>query len=222
MTESSSLISPTHPAPVPQAPREEQQRLRLMAAMTEAVAAKGYAATTIADVVGRARVSRRTFYEQFADKEDCFLAAYDLAAQMVMGEITGAASRDVAWEHRVRDGIDAYLAGMAREPAVTRVFLVEILAAGPRALARRRQVHERFAALLRALVDAARCEHPRLGELSPDVSLALIAGINELVLVSMESGRLDVPRLRDAASELVRAVIASAVIPAGEQRTGRP
>src|SRR2546430_485761 len=66
------------------------QRGRLVEAMAQVVAEKGYPATTVADVVERAGVSRRTFYEQFADKEACFLAAYDVGLSAVLGRIREA------------------------------------------------------------------------------------------------------------------------------------
>src|SRR5919201_6795907 len=73
--------------------REEviaSQRGRMLAAMAEVVAQKGYARTTVADVLSRARVSRETFYEQFSDKEDCFLAAYDFSVEAMLEAITDA------------------------------------------------------------------------------------------------------------------------------------
>jgi hypothetical protein len=75
---------------------------------------------------------------------------------------------------------------MVQEPALTRVFLVEILAAGPRALILRRRVHERFAEQQRALVEELRRARPELPELSPAMSLAAVAAVNELVLLALD------------------------------------
>ena len=184
-------------------------RVRLMIGMAEAVAEKGYASTTISDVVRHARVSRRTFYEQFEDKEDCFLAAYEGAAGLILEAIAAAAGKARTWEGRMTAGLRAYFDGMVQEPGLTRVFLVDILGAGPRALERRRQVHERFAAQQRALVDELRVDQPGLAELSPAMSLALVAAINELVMLAVEeaqAGRGTGP-LREAAADLLRAVV---------------
>ena len=184
-------------------------RVRLMIGMAEAVAEKGYAATTIADVVRHASVSRRTFYEHFEDKEACFLAAYEGAAALILDIVARAAGREGPWEERLMGGLSAYLDAMVEEPALTRVFLVEILGAGPRALERRREVHERFASLQRAMVEALRADHPELAQLSPPMSIALVAAINELVLLAVEEApdaeRIDA--LRETAAELLRAVI---------------
>ena len=120
-----------------------------------------------------------------------------------------AAAPSLPWEERMMAGLAAYLDGMVQEPALTRVFLVEILGAGPGALARRRQVHERFAAQQRALVDELRAERPELPELTPAMSMALVAAINELVLLAVEKaaeGGLT-EALRETAADLLRAVI---------------
>lgn len=190
--------------------RAEAQRVRLMLGMTDAVAEKGYAAVTIGDVVRHAGVSRRTFYERFPDKEACFLAAYDFVTELIRTEIADAARQDLPWEQRLLAGVDAYLAGMVREPAMTRVFVIEILGAGPAAIARRRDVHERFAELLRTLVEEARAgDGTRLEPLSVPASLALIGGLNELILVATEAAGSEVAlaAVRDEATRFVRSVI---------------
>src|SRR6476659_5078578 len=102
--------------PLPRGPhslsRDEvvaSQRGRMIEAMAETVAEKGYAATTVADVVARAGVSRKTFYEHFADREECFLAAYDAAVDALFARVaervaTGAPEGD-DWQGRVRAGV---------------------------------------------------------------------------------------------------------------------
>lgn len=186
-------------------------RGRLIVAMVNAVAARGYGATTIADVVALAKVSRRTFYECFADKEACFLAAYDAATDLLLAAINDAVNSGAPWQERLLAGVNAYLEGVAREPAVSRVFLVEVLGAGPRALARRREVISRFAAQLRELVTIGTQDLDGVRVLSEDMSIAIVGGVNELVLVKVEQDRIpDIPTLRLAAAELVRVVVTEA------------
>ncbi len=187
-------------------------RARLLAGVAEAAATKGYAATTVADIVGRAQVSRRTFYEHFADKDACFLAAYDRCADMLIGLIGQTVeTSDAPWHERVELGVSAYLHAMAGEPALTRVFLVDILAAGPQAIARRRAAHRRFAELLLELVERHRDELPAGVSLDPAMANAIIGGVNELVLLAVEDDRAgELPRLADTAARLVRAVLAPA------------
>lgn len=177
--------------------------------MTEAVGSSGYAATTISDVVRRARVSKRTFYEHFADKEACFLAAYDAASETILRIVGEAARQRGRWDERIENAVRAYLDAMAARPELDRAFLVEILGAGPRALARRREHIARFADQLVALTDALRREEPTLLPLSTPVATALVAGINELVLEAVERNRVpELPELSDAATALIRRAIA--------------
>jgi AcrR family transcriptional regulator len=168
------------------------QRGRLLEAMAEAVADKGYAATTVADVVSRAGVSRKTFYEHFRDKEGCFLAAYDTGVEVLLGELASraeAAGPEAGWRERVRGGIHAYLEVLASEPAFAHTFLVEVTAAGPRARERRDEVHRRFVELLRGQVALARADHPELPEVPEPVYAAIVGGINEVVSSWVREGR---------------------------------
>src|SRR4051812_24329832 len=93
------------------------QRGRMLDAIAETVALRGYGATTVADVVERAGVSRKTFYEHFRDKEECFLVAYDTGVEVLMATM------------RAGEPIRAYLETLAAEPAFARTFLIEIGAA---------------------------------------------------------------------------------------------
>ena len=157
-------------------------RGRLLGGLAAAIVEKGYAAATIADVVAHARVSKRTFYEQFADKEACYLALYDVISDQLLGVIARAAEGGRPWRERLRAAAAAYLEELAAEPALTRAFLLEIQAAGPRALARRREVHRRFAGLLRELTERAAADEPGLRPLSPALATAVVGGINELLI----------------------------------------
>jgi AcrR family transcriptional regulator len=163
-------------------------RERLVLGMAAAVAERGYAATTITDVVRHARVSRRTFYEHFADKEACFLAAYDAVSDSLLAAIADATSGAATWEARILAGVHAYLRALAAEPAVARVFIVEILSAGAPALARRRVVLGRFAAHVQAQVDDARAAGAPVAPLGDAAALALVGGIHESVLAALEDG----------------------------------
>jgi AcrR family transcriptional regulator len=175
------------------------QRGRLIEAMAETVAAKGYAATTVADVIARAGVSRKTFYEQFRDKEVCFLAAYDTGVELLLDALreAGDDSQDVLTRARARTR--AYLETLAGEPAFARTFLIEVAAAGDAARERRDAVHERFAALLREQVDAAREALPELPVPPEEVYLAAVGATDLLVSRLVARGRTaELPQLEDA------------------------
>lgn len=186
----------------------DENAARLLEGLASAIAEKGYAATTIADIVRHAHVSKRTFYEHFEDKEACFLASYQAVTERLMATIALAVNPDVDWQTQLHAAARAYLHLLEENPALTRTFLVEIHAAGPRALELRRKVHQQFAELLRGLVNSGRRKHPEIRPLSPNMATAIVGAINELVLVAVEGGG----RLRDlerTATELLSAVLLS-------------
>jgi len=175
----------------------ESQRERMLVAIADAVAEKGYANTAVADVIDRAGVSRRSFYEHFANKEDCFLAAYDAGVSGLLGEIAAAEERGgddlVA---RARDGTEAYLQILADNPAFARTFLIEVLGAGPAALERRTAVHARFAQRFAESISRARAGHPELPEPPAHVVRAMVGAIHELVTQHLlEHGATTLPEL---------------------------
>ena len=165
------------------------QRARMLEAMAETVAERGYGAVTVADVVAGAGVSRKTFYEHFADKEACFQAAYDLGAEVLLEEITEAFAGNGGntWEQRMEAGARAFLDTLAAYPAFARTFLLEAPAAGPAAVERRAAVHARYADLLRGALKA----RPDLPQPPREVALVAIAGINEVVAERIRSRGFD-------------------------------
>jgi AcrR family transcriptional regulator len=195
--------------PLAPAPADEV-RARVLAGMAAAVAEKGYAAATIGDVARLARISKRTFYDHFADKEACYLAAYEAAAERLLGVVAAAARSRGPASERVEGVARAYLTALAADPATTRTFLVEILGAGPRAVQLRQAVHRRFAELLRRLVE----DDPDargVVALSGPMATAVVGGINELVITAVADGGVeDLPALSPDVARLVHgALVAS-------------
>ena len=175
---------------------EASQRARLLEAVGRAVAGKGYAAATIDDVVRGAGVSKKTFYEHFADKEGCFLAAYEAAADELFRRVLEAHGTSHDWLERTRAGIAAYLRWLAAEPALARVFLIEVAAAGPRAAQARERLRDRYAVLLRELQEEARADIPSLPILPEEVFHAAVAAVDELVVRRIrESSAESLPEL---------------------------
>jgi AcrR family transcriptional regulator len=192
----------------------DPHRARLIEGMAEAIIEKGYAAATIADVVRHARVSKRTFYEHFAAKEDAFLATYSALTDEMLQVIADAVAGDRPWRERVDAGVRAYLEALAERPALTRTFLMEIQAAGPRALALRRDVMRRFADGLRTITEQVAREEDGVRPLSDELATAVAGGINELMLRAVEQGREDeLTGLQDAAADLIRAVVTRSEAP---------
>lgn len=126
----------------------ENQRERLLNGIVEAAAKYGYNATTIGKIAAAAKISRRTFYEHFSDKEDCFLAAYEMVDAHVRGEMLSATEGE-PWPERVRARLAVMLDVLSRDDAIARFFLVEPLAAGGGIAARYRDAMQLLAGLLR-------------------------------------------------------------------------
>jgi len=143
------------------------QRGRLLEAMAQRVAEQGYAATTVAHVIARAGVSRKTFYEHFADKRACFLAAWEVGNEILLDQVLAAGAAASDWRARLRAGADAFLEVLAAEPDFARSFMVEVLSVGEDALARRAEILERFADALAETHRQALAEGADLGEVPP-------------------------------------------------------
>jgi len=124
----------------------------MLTATVEAVEEVGYARLTVAQVIGRAKVSRKTFYDVFLDREDCFLAAFNEAVARMDAIATEAYEGEDSWREGMRAGLVALLAFLNAEPGLARLCVVEALGAGPRVLERRAELLEQ----LKAVVDRGR------------------------------------------------------------------
>jgi AcrR family transcriptional regulator len=160
------------------------QRERALRAMVEAVADRGYAETRVVDVIERAGLSRKTFYELFGDKEECFLAAYDEVSGRLYA-VTEEAFENAAgqpWAERIREAITALVEELAADQAAARFAVIEVLAAGPKALARRDAAIRQFT----GFIDAGRSESSL--ELPGLTSTAIVGGIYELLYTEILHG----------------------------------
>jgi AcrR family transcriptional regulator len=174
------------------------QRARLLEATGRAVAEKGYAAATIDDIVRGAGVSKKTFYEHFPDKLGCFLAAYEAASDELFEHVRAAQDSAGDWVERTRAGVHAYLRWLAAEPALARVFLIEIAAAGPEALERRERVRDRYAERMRELQTT--------NSVPDDIFHAVVAAVDDLVVRRLRTGD-DVRELEPTILELQLALL---------------
>jgi AcrR family transcriptional regulator len=211
------LAVPSGPLPAGHHPLSREvvlasQRGRLLEAMAQAVAEHGYGATTVAHVVAHAGVSRKTFYEHFRDKEDCFLALYDTGIAYVLQRIIEALSQDDADqdpEVRIASGLGAFLTLLSEEPSFSRAIILEVHAAGSNALARRRATLEAFAQRYQEVNEQARAGDPTIPRLSPDIAVALVGAILEVVAIRVEDNRADtLPSLTEPLTEFVKQHVA--------------
>jgi AcrR family transcriptional regulator len=134
---------------LPRALVAENQRERLLSGVVDAVAEHGYNPTTIAHIAAAAKISRRTFYEHFEGKQDCFLAAYEMIEAHVLDSMLAAPGTDEPWPDRVRARLAALLDVLSRDGAISRCFLIEPLAAGGEVAARYRDAMQLLAGTLR-------------------------------------------------------------------------
>lgn len=170
-------------------PREAvtaSQRNRIHQAMVEVVSERGYPETRVVDVIGVAGVSRKTFYELFDSKEDCFLAAYDVLLDNLLEETTESfeSRAGAAWAERVCAALEALLEHLASHPDEARFAIVEVLAAGPKALARRDAALRQFTGFLEAGRSETSVELPGI------TSLSLAGGVNELLYSEILHGAI--------------------------------
>jgi AcrR family transcriptional regulator len=180
------------------------QRERILSAVAKAGAALGYGEMSVDAIIERAGVSRRTFYDHFKNKEDAFLAAYDAAIHQQVRHVRLAYLKHSTVRERLRAGIGAFLEFLANEPEFARMCIVEALAAGPHALARRNAAMRMFAEIIEENID----------ELIPGCPVAALAaelivgGIHEVVYIRILTGRTDeLPGLVD---DLLTAILVGA------------
>jgi AcrR family transcriptional regulator len=169
----------------------ESQRWRLLEAMIETVAKVGYANASVADAIAIAGVSRKTFYEHFRDKEACFLAAYDAVSRRLLEAIIATGAAHPIGPIRRRAQLARLLHGLASDPLGARVFLVEIPAAGAKAIRARQRRDVEFA---RAFLD----------DLDPIERTAIAGGVNAVIIAELLDGRAArLPALLDVLAAFV-------------------
>ena len=165
------------------------QRDRLMRAMAKTVAEYGYQETTVRRLLGRAGLSRRTYYELFDDKEDCFLAAYDEAIDYVLGLAVEAYQQGETPEEKIERGLRGFLQFCADEPDVARMCIVEVLA---------------------ALMEGALNELRGDEQLSQLSARGLIGGVHELIYTPIDRGETE--QLPDLAEQIVASQVTPLVL----------
>lgn len=169
--------------------REEvaaSQRARLLAAIAALVAEHGYGRATVTATARRAGVSPNVFYEHFSDKEECFLAAYDVFAAALLARIGEEIAPTLDWHDFISAAAGSYLRALEAERAAARAFLLEMDGAGAEARARRRSAFAAFAAVFRDRHEQIRARDPSLGPLPDSVFLGLVHGMRALVCDALE------------------------------------
>lgn len=182
-----------------------EHRHRLLEGLAQAVAEKGYADVTIADIVREAGVSRRTFYEHFAGKPQALIALFEAASHNALQVLRQAIDPARDWQAQVEQAMTAYLGCLAQNPVLLRTLFIDILGLGAPGLAARRRVNGEIARFMGSVINA--CQATPV--LDDDMAMAVVGGIHELVLQAIEQERLvaALPELADLTGRLVRAVV---------------
>ena len=148
------------------------QRARMLSAMFDVVAQRGAGSVTVAHVVERSGVSRRTFYENFSDREDCLLASFERALTLASQRVIPAYESEKGWREQIRAGMVAFLAFCDEQPSVAGMLVCESQASGPRVAQRRTEILAR----LTRIVDEGR-EEGKAENLSPLAAEGTIGGV---------------------------------------------
>ena len=194
-------------ATIPTSPAAHEHRVRLVQALGSAAADRGFAATTIADIVREAGVSKRTFYEHFSSKESCFLELYRLVSASALRTLSEALPPDRPWQSQVELALGAYLAHLSAGPRLLRMLFVDVHHLGEAGAAVRREVMQHLADFMLQTVNRPGPGGMPGRALSPTMAMAAVGGIHELVLQAIEQQQeAELTRLTTAACEIVRAL----------------
>lgn len=176
---------PRGPQALPREQVAEDQRERLFDAMVASINERGFAGTTISDLVGRAGVSRRSFYEHFANKEACLLGAFDASAERLTRRLFEAYDPAAAWDEQVERVTRALLAATLERPDAARLVCVEVAAAGPAGVQR----WARGAARFERFLDAVFAQAPGPGTIPAPVAKAYVGALRKILYSRVSSGQ---------------------------------
>jgi AcrR family transcriptional regulator len=164
----------------------DADRARLFMGLIESIHEAGFRGTTVADIVRRAKTSRRTFYRYFPDREACFIALAQELNTVVAAEVNATWDPTLPWEGQVDRTVDQYLAIVAIDPALTVSLTREIPGLGEAGMQHQREDLDLFADVLLKLVEASREHDSTLSPMSKTAAVILAGGLREVVVYAIE------------------------------------
>lgn len=179
-------------------------RQRLLDALEASIAEDGYAKTTVADIVRRARTSRRTFYEHFASKEACFVDLLTAANRQQVEQIYAAVDPHSPWRQQVQQAVEAWIATGESRSSLMLSWIRDVPALGAATRRLQRDAMEAFIAMVQALGDTGDLRAAGIGPVSRQRAIMLLGGLRELTAITVESGG----QMSDIAEEAVAASVA--------------
>jgi AcrR family transcriptional regulator len=156
--------------------------------MAAAIRERGFRQSTVADVVRHARTSRRTFYEHFASKQDCYIALLRESNAELVGQIAAAVDPHASWDTQVRQAIGAWIGASESEPEVTLSWIRENPSLGDDARQLQRDFLESFIVLIQTLSDSPELRRVGVQPVSRPVAVMLLGGLRELMAITVEDG----------------------------------
>jgi AcrR family transcriptional regulator len=179
-------------------------RQRLLDGLAAAIDERGYRASTVADIVRHARTSKRTFYDQFPSKEQCFHELLHVRVEKLGEQIRDAVDPQADWQTQIRQAVEAYVAHIESTPALTLAWIRELPALDAAARPSQRRNTQLLTNLLVELSDSHAMRDAALPPLTPAKALILVGGLRELTAQVVEDGH----HLRDIVEPAVQASIA--------------
>lgn len=163
-------------------------RRRLLDGLAESIVETGYRNTTVADIVRRARTSRRTFYEHFASKEECFVELLKDANEVMIREITKAVDPGARWTAQVRQAVEAWIACAESTPGIVVSWIRDVPALGSSGRALQREMMAAFVDMVQTLSQAPEWRDIRPGGVSRQLTILMLGGLRELIATTVEEG----------------------------------
>jgi AcrR family transcriptional regulator len=186
------------------ADEDQNFRQRLLVSLEASIAEHGYARTTVADIVRRARTSRRTFYEHFDSREACFVALLTEANAEQVRQISAAVDANAPWPSQVRQAIEAWISSGESRAELMVSWIRDVPSLGAAARGLQRDAMENFIQMIQAFGDTARFRAAGIGPVSRQRIIMLLGGLRELTAITVEEGG----RMSDVTEEAVAASIA--------------
>jgi AcrR family transcriptional regulator len=181
-------------------------RGRLLDGLATSLATRGYRDTTVADIVRNAKTSKRTFYDEFASKEECFVELLRTNNEDLIARIRAAIDPEAEWEQQVRSAVDAYVAHIASRPAITLSWIREAPALGDVAQPLNRHAMEHLTDMVVDLSSGPGFQRAGLAPITRPLALILLGGLRELTALLVEDGR-DVADLTEPALTAALAIL---------------
>ncbi|MTE17269.1 TetR/AcrR family transcriptional regulator [Nocardia aurantiaca] len=200
------FVTRADPAPSAETAADSGFRRRLLDAMADAVRERGYRDATVADVVRIARTSRRTFYEHFADKQDCFVALLTERNNDTVQQIYAAVDPTAPWDAQIHQAIVAWIRASREDTCITLAWIRDTPALGERARQLHRDAAEAFITLIQDLTATPVFQGAGLHPPTRQMATILYGGFRELIASTVEDGR-DVNEIVDVAVETALALV---------------